>query len=69
MADLKEQHAYNELCPNCGKNAMETSEMAKLVDNGKNTNIKQCPKFHNCVTSVEDAEHLASPPRSKTHEM
>jgi hypothetical protein len=47
---------------------METSEMVKLVDDGKNTSIKQCPKFQNCVTSVEDAECFVSPPTSKTHE-
>jgi len=67
MADLKEQHAYNKFCSNCGKNAMETSEMVISVDNGKNTSIKQFPKFQNCVTSVEEAECLVSPPTSKTH--
>jgi len=47
---------------------METSEMVKSVDNGKNTSIKQFPKFQNCVTSFQDAECLVSPPTSKTHE-
>jgi len=53
MADLKEQHAYNKFCSNCRKNAMETSEMVKLVDNGKNTSIKQFPRFQNYITSVK----------------
>jgi hypothetical protein len=68
MADLKEQHVYNKFCSRCGEKAMETYEMVKLVDNGKNTSIKQFLKFQNCVTSVEDAECLVSPPTSKTHE-
>ena len=68
MADLKEQHAYNKFCSDCGKNAMETSEMVKSVNNGKNTSIKEFPKFQNCVTSVEDAECLVCLPTSKTHE-
>lgn len=53
MADLKEQHASNKFCSNCRKNATETSEMVKLVDNGKNTSIKQFPKFQNYITSVK----------------
>ena len=47
---------------------METFEKLKLADNGKNTSIKQLPKFENIVTSVEDAECFVSPSTSKTYE-
>ena len=46
---------------------MESFEMLKLVDNGKNTSIKQFPRFQNRVTSAEDPECLVSP-TNKTHE-